>query len=200
MCLFINQYIMLTYFYLKFNIFILFTNVNHYLFTNVKCSIFTALITFSMKFSVQLQQIMSHFNLGTTELADKILVPKATISHLISERNNPSLEFITKLHTHFPSLNLEWLIYGKGPFLANEKAVIEEPFIEKRNDVFEEKIIFEEVKNEPQKDTFVPIENNLLENTEIDKNIISSPTPLNKKIEAIVIFYTDGSFKRFTDE
>ena len=78
-----------------------------------------------MKFSSQLQQIMTHFNLGTTELADKILVPKATISHLISERNKPSLEFIMKLHTHFPSLNLEWLIYGKDPFFFSEKATFQ---------------------------------------------------------------------------
>src|SRR5690606_13877346 len=73
-----------------------------------------------MKFSKQLQKIMHHFGLSTTELADKILVPKATISHLISERNKPSLEFIMKLHTTFPTLNLEWLIYEKEPFLITE--------------------------------------------------------------------------------
>src|SRR5690554_2681061 len=81
-----------------------------------------------MKFSEQLQQIMVHFGCSTTELADKISVPKATISHLISERNKPSLEFIMKLHTRFPSLNLEWLIYGKEPFLVTDQSASKESF------------------------------------------------------------------------
>ena len=153
-----------------------------------------------MKFSKQLQKIMHHFGLSTTELADKILVPKATISHLISERNKPSLEFIMKLHTTFPTLNLEWLIYEKEPFLVTE---IHQKTIEKNQnetDVLDEILEIETVKeienkdqSENQKEEIEPknINQNITENP---KNILSFQS---KEIDCIVIFYNDGSFKKY---
>lgn len=162
-----------------------------------------------MKFSNQLQQIMEHFSLTTTELADKILVPKATISHLISERNKPSLEFIMKLHTHFPSLNLEWLIYGKEPFLVGgiveekvEKSIstsapISLLFQENEEEKIDEKVnqnLIEEVS-----------EKNLERHSKVEEEIPIKIFPLinensNRTIESIVVFYSDGSFKRYTQQ
>lgn len=153
-----------------------------------------------MKFSKQLQKIMHHFGLSTTELADKILVPKATISHLISERNKPSLEFIMKLHTTFPTLNLEWLIYEKEPFLVTE---IHQKTIEidqNKTDVLDEILEIETVneienenESENQKEEIEPknINQNITENP---KNILSFQS---KEIDCIVIFYNDGSFKKY---
>lgn len=149
-----------------------------------------------MKFSKQLQKIMHHFGLSTTELADKILVPKATISHLISERNKPSLEFIMKLHTTFPTLNLEWLIYEKEPFLVTEihqksieKDQNEPPFLNEISEVeIENEDQSEEVKEEIEPKN---INQNITENP---KNILSFES---KEIDCIVIFYNDGSFKKY---
>lgn len=153
-----------------------------------------------MKFSKQLQKIMHHFGLSTTELADKILVPKATISHLISERNKPSLEFIMKLHTTFPTLNLEWLIYEKEPFLITE---IHQKSIEKDqsetaffNEISEVETV-NEIENEDQSENQTEeidpknISQNITENQE---NILSFQS---KEIDCIVIFYNDGSFKKY---
>src|SRR5690606_30732962 len=149
-----------------------------------------------MKFRKQLQKIMQHFELSTTELADRILVPKATISHLISERNKPSLEFIMKLHTTFPTLNLEWLIYEKEPFLVTE---IYPKSIER--DQNETPVLNEisqvEIKNKDQSENETEeiepknINQNITENT---KNILSFQS---KEIDCIVIFYNDGSFKKY---
>lgn len=143
---------------------------------------------------------MHHFGLSTTELADKILVPKATISHLISERNKPSLEFIMKLHTTFPTLNLEWLIYEKEPFLVTE---IHQKTIEKDqigahvlDEILEIETVNEienENESENKKEEIEPkiINQNITENP---KNILSFQS---KEIDCIVIFYNDGSFKKY---
>lgn len=153
-----------------------------------------------MKFSKQLQKIMHHFGLSTTELADKILVPKATISHLISERNKPSLEFIMKLHTTFPTLNLEWLIYEKEPFLITE---IHQKSIEKDqnetpvlNEILEVETV-NEIENEDQSEN----ETEEIEPKNINQNITENPKNIlsfqSKEIDCIVIFYNDGSFKKY---
>jgi len=153
-----------------------------------------------MKFSKQLQKIMYHFGLSTTELADKILVPKATISHLISERNKPSLEFIMKLHTTFPTLNLEWLIYEKEPFLVTEihqKSIEndqnETPFLNEISEVETVNEIENDDQSEEVKEEIEPknINQNITENP---KNILSFQS---KEIDCIVIFYNDGSFKKY---
>lgn len=149
-----------------------------------------------MKFSKQLQKIMHHFKLSTTELADKILVPKATISHLISERNKPSLEFIMKLHTTFPTLNLEWLIYEKEPFLVTEiytRSTKLDPIVPP---VFKEILDIEsenemETEDQNEKIDSKNINQNTVENQE---NILSFQS---KEIDCIVIFYKDGSFKKY---
>ncbi len=153
-----------------------------------------------MKFSKQLQKIMHHFGLSTTELADKIMVPKATISHLISERNKPSLEFIMKLHTTFPTLNLEWLIYEKEPFLITEihpksieKDQIETPVL---NEILDFETV-NEIENEDQS----KIETEEIEPKNISQNITENPKNIlsfqSKEIDCIVIFYNDGSFKKY---
>ena len=153
-----------------------------------------------MKFSKQLQKIMHHFGLSTTELADKIMVPKATISHLISERNKPSLEFIMKLHTTFPTLNLEWLIYEKEPFLVTE---IHQKTIEKnqnKTDVLDEILEIETV-NEIENENESENKKEEIEPKNINQNITENPKNIlsfqSKEIDCIVIFYNDGSFKKY---
>jgi len=143
---------------------------------------------------------MHHFGLSTTELADRILVPKATISHLISERNKPSLEFIMKLHTTFPTLNLEWLIYEKEPFLVTE---IHQKSIEK--DQNETPVLNEisdiETVNEIENTDQIKIETEEIEPKNISQNITENQENIlsfqSKEIDCIVIFYNDGSFKKY---
>ena len=153
-----------------------------------------------MKFSKQLQKIMHHFGLSTTELADKIMVPKATISHLISERNKPSLEFIMKLHTTFPTLNLEWLIYEKEPFLITEihpKSIENDQIKTPVLDEILEVETVNEIENEDQSEN----ETEEIEPKNISQNITENPKNIlsfqSKEIDCIVIFYNDGSFKKY---
>ncbi len=153
-----------------------------------------------MKFSKQLQKIMQHFGLSTTELAEKILVPKATISHLISERNKPSLEFIMKLHTTFPTLNLEWLIYEKEPFLITDIYQNQTEKDQTETTVLNE-ILEVKTMNEIEKEDQIKIESEESEPKNINQNITENQENIlsfqSKEIDCIVIFFNDGSFKKY---
>ncbi len=153
-----------------------------------------------MKFSKQLQKIMQHFGLSTTELAEKILVPKATISHLISERNKPSLEFIMKLHTTFPTLNLEWLIYEKEPFLITDIYQNQTEKDQTETTVLNE-ILEVKTMNEIEKEDQIKIESEESESKNINQNITENQENIlsfqSKEIDCIVIFFNDGSFKKY---
>ncbi len=62
----------------------------------------------------RIKKIMAVKNLNPSRFADKIGVPRSTISHVLSGRNNPSLELVQKILDNFPDIKTEWLLRGKG--------------------------------------------------------------------------------------
>jgi transcriptional regulator with XRE-family HTH domain len=53
-------------------------------------------------------------NKSSAQFADEIGVQPSSISHIISGRNNPSLDFVMKMLSKYPSLSTDWLLFGKG--------------------------------------------------------------------------------------
>ena len=62
----------------------------------------------------RIKKWMESEGLKSSELADNILVNRATISHILSGRNKPSIDFLQKLLNNYPELNANWLITGIG--------------------------------------------------------------------------------------
>ncbi|WP_353057433.1 helix-turn-helix transcriptional regulator [Arenibacter sp. H213] len=114
-----------------------------------------------------MDRILKFYDLSASTFADKIGVQRSSISHLLSGRNKPSLEFVMKVTASFPEVDLHWLIYGKGSFPHKPKN-----------------------PTPPQTQITKP---NL---AEADKNPLSS----SKEIDKIIIFYSDGSFKAYTEK
>ncbi|WP_445385094.1 helix-turn-helix transcriptional regulator [Robiginitalea sp. IMCC44478] len=69
-------------------------------------------------FKSRLEKIMSYYDLSATAFADAIGVQRSSISHLLSGRNKPSLDFVMKVIQQYPEVNLYWLLNGKGSFPA----------------------------------------------------------------------------------
>lgn len=67
------------------------------------------------KFAQRLQKIMEEHELSATSFAEKLDVGRATISHILSGRNKPSLDFVMKVVAVFKTVDLQWLIYGTLP-------------------------------------------------------------------------------------
>ena len=59
-------------------------------------------------------------NLTASEFAIRLGIQPSNISHLLSGRNNPSLDFVKKLKETFPEYNLDWIIFGRGPITVSE--------------------------------------------------------------------------------
>ena len=62
----------------------------------------------------RLQQFLELENITPARLADTLGVQRSGLSHILSGRNKPGFEFITKLLTKFPHINSDWLLLGKG--------------------------------------------------------------------------------------
>jgi len=68
------------------------------------------------EFNTRLKKILDYHNLSASAFAEKVSVQRSSISHILSGRNKPSLEFITKVANAFPDIELLWLLSGDGEF------------------------------------------------------------------------------------
>jgi len=73
--------------------------------------------------------LMKLNNLTASAFADEIGVQRSSVSHILSGRNKPSLEFIQKVLTRFPKVSGDWLIAG---VTSSEKMIIPESKEEKK--------------------------------------------------------------------
>ena len=112
--------------------------------------------------------LMKINQLSPSSFADEIGVQRSSVSHVLSGRNKPSMEFIQKILERFPKVDAAWLISGakdgKMPQDLPEK--IGKPTFEEQS-----------APEEPQ------------------RNPISQTA--EKKISKIVIFYEDSTFEEF---
>ncbi|WP_329805074.1 helix-turn-helix domain-containing protein [Flavobacterium facile] len=154
-------------------------------------------------FVKRLETIFDYYGLTASSFADKINVQRSSISHLLSGRNKPSLDFILKVIENFPDVELLWLLNGKGNFPKGEN------FIQEKTNVTPiQKIENEQELNSPDLfSTTIPLTENeknpVFENS--SKNFSNTEvfnTPINtlisnSDIEQIVVFYRDGTFKTY---
>jgi predicted transcriptional regulator len=140
-------------------------------------------------FIKRLEIILDYYNLSASAFADKINVQRSSLSHLLSGRNKPSLDFIIKVIEVFPEVDLYWILNGKGTFPKSEKIFSIQSTKQK---------VTSDETNTP--DLFSTDQTNSKQpyiNNEIEKKTISLSNNDVKTIERIVIFYTDGSFKNY---
>ncbi|MEM7485146.1 MAG: helix-turn-helix transcriptional regulator [Bacteroidota bacterium] len=75
----------------------------------------------SKEITERIKTIIDHYELAVSTFADSIGVQRSSISHLLSGRNKPSLDFILKVIKTYPEVNLYWLLNGKGTFPSVQK-------------------------------------------------------------------------------
>lgn len=138
----------------------------------------------NQEFSKRLKKVLEYYQLSASAFAEKIGVQRSSISHLLSGRNKPSLDFILKVLDTFDEVELYWLLNGKGTFpktkepISNKQETAPTLFssLEEPNKVKSEEAIS---YDSPQK-------------TSIKKEISSNLK--ENEIDRIVFFYKDGTF------
>jgi transcriptional regulator with XRE-family HTH domain len=67
----------------------------------------------------RIRELLETRQLTPTQFADLIGVGRPVISHILSERNKPSLEVVQKIIGAFPDVSLPWLLTGTGSMQAS---------------------------------------------------------------------------------
>jgi transcriptional regulator with XRE-family HTH domain len=150
-------------------------------------------------FIKRLEIILEYYSLSASAFADKISVQRSSLSHLLSGRNKPSLDFILKIIDEFPEVDLYWILNGKGNFPKSD--------ISKQEKIISTSVLKNEEIDNFKKDNVTDLfsQNNDFANTAVNNNFEEkiSNTPNfekvknNSNIERIVVFYSNGHFKEY---
>lgn len=130
----------------------------------------------SSEFANRLEKIMEYYDLTATALAEEIDFNRSTISHLISGRNKPSLEFVMKILQKYSEVELEWLVLGKGNFPPSTIKSTQAP---------------------KSSSTPTPLKSLDLFSESNLTSVLSNKPSSQKSVERVVVFFTDGTFKNY---
>ena len=128
----------------------------------------------------RIEKIRSNHQLSAAAFASKIGVQRSAMSHILSGRNKPSLEFLIKIYEAFEEVALDWLILGTPtPTDQTNKSYLFDS-TEAENEYQQTRPI-----TYPKSEIMKPQKQSLISTEE------SAPP------KEIIYLYGDGSFERF---
>lgn len=130
-------------------------------------------------------RILTSENLSSSRFAEIVGVQRSSISHILSGRNKPSLDFLQKILSNFPAINADWLIIGKGEMYKNN---------------MQAEINFENKGTVENSNTILQNKETAAEN-ETKERIVTQTVVKeikNRNIHKIVVFYDDNTFEELS--
>ena len=172
----------------------------------------------------RIELLMKCYNLSSSQFADKTGIQRASVSHILSGRNKPSLEVMLKIYESFPDLDIKWLMTGVGEEPAGDVAVVKEPVPSTQPSG-----LFGGFENETANDDHLPFVNAIVSEPvappvrksrvqpEVQRvSDTSAPQPekrravqsrvaaqapvAQRKIKEVRVFYTDGTYEVLVPE
>ena len=129
-------------------------------------------------------------NKSSAQLADEIGVQPSGISHILSGRNNPSLDFVMKMLEKYRFLSTDWLLFGKGNMYKESKTQT----LFDDSDIISPKSEASTVKVDKQQQ-FLNFDNPI--KNERPGDYPQKAADSNIKVKKIVWFYENNSFEEY---
>ena len=149
----------------------------------------------------RIQQFITAENISQSQFADTINVARGSVSHIISGRNKPSYEFLQGMIEHYPMINVEWLLTGKGKMYKDVTKLKEQANVPDNlfsGQTAQDNYLSRTAENAVLADsTSIPEQKMQPERVE-NPSFPAQPSDNKKIIEKIVVFYTNGTFEEFT--
>lgn len=142
----------------------------------------------------RLESILRHYKINSSKLAEMIDVQRSGISHILSGRNNPSYDFLVRILNTFPDINANWLLTGKGNMIDND----DEPSLFNEEDQLTYKSKTPEISEKVELNSSEKVDLSISSNQDGYKS--NQLEISSKSIDKVIILYSDGKFKEYTQE
>ncbi|MCX6254544.1 MAG: helix-turn-helix transcriptional regulator [Bacteroidia bacterium] len=138
----------------------------------------------------RLMEFLKVENKSSAQFAEEIGVQPSGISHILSGRNNPSLDFVLKMLEKYQFLSTDWLLFGKGSMYKDIK--MQTLFDD--NNAFHLDEDSKQVRNEPHKSETE------IQDVRKDNQTNDTVISIKNKTSAVVKiawFYDNNSFEEY---
>ncbi|QJP35579.1 helix-turn-helix domain-containing protein [Nonlabens sp. Ci31] len=146
----------------------------------------------SADFSKRMQKIMDRNDLNASSFAERIHVGRSSISHILSGRNKPSLDFVINTVKEFPEVDFDWLLNGKGTYPRSETPQTL-PTENTSPTAIPEKKAMESSRSEPMQTA----SQDLFSTPDHKETNHIPKINKGKNIQKVILLYDDGSFEYF---
>jgi transcriptional regulator with XRE-family HTH domain len=137
----------------------------------------------------RISRLIKSQKISASQFADEIGVQRSSVSHVLSGRNKPSLDFITKIINSYPDVNSDWLLTGKGNMWVDLNSNVQKEIFQENSQT--------SIDLSPEFDQ-IPEDRPAAPRPEKKKAGVKRMTTGSKAIERIVLFYNDGTFIDFS--
>lgn len=141
----------------------------------------------------RINMLLKAKNITVSQFTQAIKIQRSGMSHILSGRNKPSLDFVLRVLKRYPEINPSWLLLGEGEMYLSDK-------IDVQTSMFSD-------KNEREDIEHTLVEDNQSTETlskETKKTIDTIPIignkPQTRKIEKIIVLYSDNTFDEYLKE
>lgn len=132
--------------------------------------------------------ILKSEGLKSSQLAERLEINPAAISHILSGRNKPGFELLQKILRKFPQIDPDWLLLDAPEmYRTTNSRPAEDPKM--KNDLFAA-ASSAAATDKPNAPAAQPARS--------DRPLPDSITPTSEKIARILIIYTDKTCEEFT--
>jgi len=141
----------------------------------------------------RIKMLMTKKKVSATQFSEEVGIQRSALSHVLSGRNKPSLDFMLKIKTRYPEIELDWLLLGRGKMIVDEILAKAEKKIPSSSGIETEFNFPPETKN-----TDLRGEDIL---ASIQKSTVSGQEPIHahageyKKPSYILMIYPDNTFE-----
>ena len=140
----------------------------------------------------KLEFLLKNKGFTATTLARMLEIQPSGISHILSGRNKPSFDLVVKILKAFPDLNPDWLLLDSDVIFRGDSPMVAAPIQNvETNTPISPVLPFDVVKNNEFSETIISDKNDLAPILPVSKN--------GKKVERIIVLYSDHTFESFTE-
>ena len=170
----------------------------------------------------RIELLMKSYGLSPSQFAERTGIQRASVSHILSGRNKPSLEVMLKVYDAFPGVDMKWLMTGVGEEPVRHVAANQAPIAD--DTLFASIDTASQRPQQVENSLFTPVVETAHEEAKPRRTPVQQPvrekavpdarprrTPANrlaqmaaiqpeKKIKEIRIYYSDGTYETLVPE
>lgn len=138
-------------------------------------------------------------NITARQFAEEIGIQPSGMSHILSGRNNPSLDFVAKVLRRYPEIDANWLLLGRGEMYSSgapSPLPTTPPYpapavTDYATSMHDEDQVH---TDEPAQESLYDAENESYIEP-LANSLAEAPTPPSRRLSKLLFIYSDGTFE-----